>query len=71
MALVTTILMATGKVGKSAIEELREKYNENVEIRAATRNPETVHEELKTLEDVKFVKAYIGGEKEDMKVIYK
>ena len=29
MALVTTILMATGKVGKSAIEELREKYNEN------------------------------------------
>ena len=45
--------------------------NENVEIRAATRNPETVHEELKTLEDVKFVKAYIGGEKEDMKVINK
>ena len=71
MALVTTILMATGKVGKSAIEELREKHNEKVEIRAGTRNPETVHEELKTLEDVKFVKACIGGEKEDMKVILK
>ena len=71
MFLLTTILMATAKVGKSAIEELREKYNEKVEIRAATRNPETVHEELKTLEDVKFVKAFIGGEKEDMKVILK
>ena len=63
--------MATGKVGKSTIEDLREKYNDKVKIRAATRNPETVHEQLKTLEDVKFVKAYIGGEKEDMKVFYR
>ena len=70
MTLVTTILMATGKVGKSAVNELREKYKDKVEIRAATRNPETIAETLKNLEDVKFVKAHVGGDKEDMKVTY-
>ena len=60
--------MSTGKVGKSTVEELVERQKKNVEIRAATRNPDTVPEELKNLATVKIVKAHVGGDKEDMKV---
>lgn len=68
MALVTTILMASGKVGRSAIEEIQEKYKDKVEIRAASRDPEKLSDELKNMKDVKWVKAHVGGDKEDMKV---
>ena len=68
MALVTTILMATGKVGKSTVETLMLAFKGKVTVRAGTRNPDKVDEALKKYEDVKFVKAYVGGDKEDMQV---
>ncbi len=68
MAPTTTILMATGKVGRSTIEELTTKHKGKVDIRGASRNPEKVDEALTNLDGVKFVRAHVGGNIEDMKV---